>query len=281
MLRALPALAAVFALAACGGDGGGDGDARDTRRGPDLAEWRLDIRERCREHSEQVLRGVRRLPETRKRLDRFERRVLLRERRFVRRLARAKAPASERIGFRKALDDRRRAVDAQLDERMGDARRASRRAGRALERMNLLDCTAPGAYAVPDGLRYANERGAQCRRRLPGLRRAAKRVRALPIGEAKLDALMAFAGRLRSFGRRAPIDGAIPPAAEALERRAFREVRAAGQALVDAAHAARRIDRAAVDAALARGRRNSYRGAAAWWVLNIPACEAIYKLRID
>jgi hypothetical protein len=281
MLRAIAALLllSAVALGACGGGDDEDDDRPDTRRGPSLAEWRLETRGLCRDHSERLLAGVKRLPESRKAAERFERRILRRERKFLARLARVEVPRQDRIGFRNAIRDRRKAVTARLKDRDAEARSATARAVATLERKNLLDCAGSGAYGVEGGTSYASDRDRQCRRRLRGLRRAAKRVRSLPVGEAKLTAGLAFARRVQAFGRRPPIDALVPEAVEDLERRAFREVRVAGKALRDTLLAARRIDRPAFNRARARFRRSAFRGSAAWWVLNIPSCEKLYEVR--
>ena len=268
-------------LAACGsGDDGGGEERRDTRRGPTLADWRLDVRERCREYSEQRLERARRLPSTRAQARRFERRVLGRERRFLVRLGRIPAPASERIGFRQAVRDRRRAIDQVLRGQRKLADRTSRRAAAALERMNLVDCALPGAYGAQHGLSYVLDRDRNCRTVVRRLRRSARTVRSLPPGETKLQAGLAFAKRLREFGRRHPIESVVPSPGKHLERQAFRSVRAMAEALMDALHAARRFDDAAFNRARRRLSRNAFRGAAAWQVLNVPGCEALYKLRL-
>ena len=283
MLRALTAVVLlVTALAACGGGGDEDKDEpRDTRRGPSLAEWRLEVRNACREHSERLMESVNRLPGTRRQARRFARRMLRRERRFLVELRGSDAPASDRLGFREAVRDRIRSVDAQLKGRRGDARRRAASAFEAFEDMNLVDCAAHGAYGLPDGASYALERERGCRRKLGGLRRAAARVRKLPPGQAKLQAGQAFARRIREFGRRNPLEGAVPPAAEDVERVAFREIRRLADAFTDLLNAAERGDRPAFDRARKRFLRSAIRGGTAWRVLNIPSCEALYNLRID
>jgi hypothetical protein len=65
-----------------------------------------------------------------------------------------------------------------------------------------------------------------------------------------------------------------------LERAGFREIRRAADAFTDLLEAARSIDEAAFDRARRRLRRSAYRGAAAWWVINVPGCEDIYSLRL-
>jgi hypothetical protein len=281
MLRAFAAIIVLAAtLAACGGGGDDADEPRDTRQGQSLAEWRLDVRNRCREHTERLIGGVGRLPANAAQVRRFEHRLLRRERRFLVGLRRVDAPAREKIGFRNALRDRTRAIDARLKGRLGRTRRLDASAYRRLVDKNLVDCAGAGAFGLPDGASYVHERNRACRRRSRALRRAARRARALPPGEAKLDAGLAVADRLRAFGRRTPTDGAAPPQAVRLERAGFREIRRAADAFEDLLRAARRLDDAAFERARRRLRRSAFRGAAAWWVLNVPGCEEIYRIRL-
>lgn len=279
VMRAAAAIALLaVTIAACGG-GDEQREPRDTRE-PTIADFRFEARKLCREHVGDVIRGVDRLPSTRAQLAAFERRLLQGERRFLDRLERVPAPAAERVGFRRAIDERRRSIDARLERRRRDGRMFAGRAFESFDRMNLADCAGPGAYGLTEGPEYAMARDRSCRRRLRVVRRAAQRFREVDGPAAKYRAGLEVAERVKEFGRRTTLNGGVPPPADKLDRAAHREVRRAGQAMEAAARAARRGDAAATRRAQRRLRRSLYRGVAAWHVLRIPSCERLYESRV-